>query len=251
MLACVGLSVATFSLVLLLLNFPSAFDRPIAHALNAGAANRPVLDLIAAAVVDRYALSGVIFLAALWYCWFSSTPAMRGRVLNGTAAAVAAGMVSRIAQHKLPSHPRPLHDASLGFHPPPIVDPNSLNVWNAFPSDHAAVWFGLAMVVFIARPGLGILALLWAFVTDLGRVYLGYHYPTDIVGGAALGCLCVGVSQLDLLQRPARAVVRWSERHPPVFYALAFFASHQVATLFDDLRQVGRGVANLFHLPMI
>ena|ERR1700730_18827934 len=37
------------------------------------------------------------------------------------------------------------------------------------------------------RPSLGVFAFFWAVITSSARIYLGYHYPTDILGGAALG----------------------------------------------------------------
>jgi membrane-associated phospholipid phosphatase len=37
--------------------------------------------------------------------------------------------------------------------------------------------------------GLGALAFLLAFALSLGRPYLGMHYPSDVLAGAALGIL--------------------------------------------------------------
>jgi undecaprenyl-diphosphatase len=34
---------------------------------------------------------------------------------------------------------------------------------------------------------------LWALLVSIAQVYVGVHYPLDIAGGAALGCL-VGLS---------------------------------------------------------
>ena len=55
----------------------------------------------------------------------------------------------------------------------------------SFPSDTATLYFSLVTIVFLKRPLLGSIALLWSWVTvGLVRVAPGWHYPIDIVGGA-------------------------------------------------------------------
>lgn len=62
----------------------------------------------------------------------------------------------------------------------------------SFPSGHTTTSFAIA--VFIAwavrrtdHQWLGPAALLWASLIGFSRIYVGVHYPLDIVGGAALG----------------------------------------------------------------
>ncbi|HIE16051.1 MAG TPA: phosphatase PAP2 family protein [Bacteroidales bacterium] len=60
-----------------------------------------------------------------------------------------------------------------------------------FVSSHAANSFGFATfmaLLFKNRWG-GILLLLWAVLVSYSRIYIGVHYPADIVGGALLGIL--------------------------------------------------------------
>ncbi|MBK1441520.1 phosphatase PAP2 family protein [Parapedobacter sp. ISTM3] len=63
----------------------------------------------------------------------------------------------------------------------------------SFTSSHATNHFAIAMVlimVFYSRwkPILG-LGLLWAAAVSFAQVYVGVHYPLDIICGAILGCL--------------------------------------------------------------
>jgi membrane-associated phospholipid phosphatase len=57
----------------------------------------------------------------------------------------------------------------------------------SFPSGHAATAFAAAGVVAIRYPALRVPLAALAALIALSRVYLGVHYPLDVVAGAALG----------------------------------------------------------------
>jgi len=57
----------------------------------------------------------------------------------------------------------------------------------SFPSGHATAAFAVAVALAGAPHGLGPAALVLAGGIALSRVYLGAHYPLDVVAGAALG----------------------------------------------------------------
>ena len=62
-----------------------------------------------------------------------------------------------------------------------------------FPSSHAANTFCAAvLIILLLRKPWTRLMLVWALVVSYSRIYLGVHYPSDIVVGAALGSLCAG-----------------------------------------------------------
>ncbi len=77
----------------------------------------------------------------------------------------------------------------------------------SFTSSHAANHFGLAMFSFITlRPRIGKWAwlfFLWAAVICYSQVYVGVHYPLDVVGGALLGMLA-GLLSGGFFQRRIR-----------------------------------------------
>jgi undecaprenyl-diphosphatase len=68
-----------------------------------------------------------------------------------------------------------------------------------FVSSHAANTFGLAMFLslFFKNRAFSIFIFLWATVVSYSRIYLGVHYPFDILAGAIFGiAVAIGIFQL-------------------------------------------------------
>ncbi len=82
-----------------------------------------------------------------------------------------------------------------------------------FVSSHAANTFGFAIIAGgIFRnmyPKLGVILLIWAVIVSYSRIYLGVHYPLDIICGALLG---VAIGRLLLILVKRRLM---SSEHPP------------------------------------
>ncbi|WP_327235847.1 phosphatase PAP2 family protein [Streptomyces sp. NBC_01317] len=77
--------------------------------------------------------------------------------------------------------------------PRPFLDHKGLDVLVdgktdfSFVSDHATMAMAIAAAVFVAHRGFGFAALGLALLEGFCRVYMGVHYPTDVIGGFALG----------------------------------------------------------------
>jgi undecaprenyl-diphosphatase len=76
-----------------------------------------------------------------------------------------------------------------------------------FVSSHAANTFGLAIMVLLLfkklNPWIGYGMVIWAAMVSYSRIYLGVHYPGDILGGALLGSFAAwGVYQILMLINP-------------------------------------------------
>lgn len=65
----------------------------------------------------------------------------------------------------------------------------------AFPSGHASVAFALAFVVYRHDRDWGMAFLILAALVALGRVFVGVHYPLDILGGAVVGWAAAWIVQ--------------------------------------------------------
>lgn len=57
----------------------------------------------------------------------------------------------------------------------------------SFPSGHTATAVAIACAVFVADPFVGGIAIVLAAFVAMGRIAVGVHYPSDIVGGIIIG----------------------------------------------------------------
>ncbi len=59
----------------------------------------------------------------------------------------------------------------------------------AFPSGHASFYFALSTILFFYNKKAGILFYVGSFLIVFSRVFVGVHWPSDILAGALLGVL--------------------------------------------------------------
>ena len=66
--------------------------------------------------------------------------------------------------------------------------------WYGFVSSHATNFFGMAMYFWLwlrpAKRWVVLMLFSWAAFVSYTRIYLGVHYPFDMLGAAAVSALC-------------------------------------------------------------
>ncbi|MGV9791331.1 phosphatase PAP2 family protein [Streptomyces sp. NPDC003435] len=101
--------------------------------------------------------------------------------------------------------------------PRPFLDHQGLDVLIAgksdysFVSDHATITMALGVGLFVANRRFGIAGIALALLEGFCRVYMGVHYPTDVIGGFALGtavALLLSPPATALLTPLVRAIAR-------------------------------------------
>jgi membrane-associated phospholipid phosphatase len=134
------------------------------------------------------ALIGIIAVVALgrghtaWHG--ASLRLVAERALYVFAAVAVSGIVDQALKHLIGrARPRLLHvDGPFHFEPLSLPD-----VLASFPSGHTTSAFAAGVALALMRPAWRGRLLGAACLIGASRVLVGAHYPSDVVGGAALG----------------------------------------------------------------
>ncbi|MFJ7244370.1 phosphatase PAP2 family protein [Kitasatospora sp. NPDC098652] len=125
----------------------------------------------------------LLLIAAWWRARRADAFAMAGAVCGFAAAAIAYLVNSGIKD--LVAEPRPCralpHDFLLEACPAPSD--------YAFPSNHTTVAFAAAVALLLIDRRLGVPAIVAAVLMGASRVYVGAHYPHDVIAAALVGTL--------------------------------------------------------------
>lgn len=192
----------------------------------------------------------MVFFWALWFARSSHRMIYRARLLATLIVAAVAIIIGRTMATVLPFRLRPLHDPDIQMQLSFELDPSILSGWSAFPSDHAVMFFALATCFCMIHRRIGYIALAHSLVAiAFARVFLGFHWPSDILAGALVGA---GVA--IALLRPFTKLIchteltRWLIRREQFLYPALFIITFQVSTMFDATRELASAMIDALKL---
>ena len=155
-------------------------DVSIAHFLNSIAGKSPALD----GAIIFFAQYFPYVVAALFLVWVISRVVSQKEKLSLLSEGFGAALLARFGFVELVR--------AFVHRPRPFVDYHSLvgllpEYSFSFPSGHAAFFFALSTVMFLHNRRWGWWFYGASLLIGVTRIVAGVHYPTDILGGAALG----------------------------------------------------------------
>jgi len=184
-----------------------------------------------------------LFVAFLWWAWFDGKDSVRLRearekIVSSFLGSVLCLGIVRLMVMELPFRARPLSNPEFGLHFP--IAGESWGLWSSFPSDHAALFSLLTFCLFTISFRLGLIALVdTVFFICLPRLFVGVHYPSDVLAGALLG---IAAGYCFTRQRVrgylSTHALRWMDAHPKSFYSTAFLLSFLLAHAFFPLTNI-------------
>ncbi|HNW35536.1 MAG TPA: phosphatase PAP2 family protein [Candidatus Ozemobacteraceae bacterium] len=155
-------------------------DRTLFHLLN-GVWTSDILDVVMPVVTDAKLWAPLLIAFWLWLL-FGGNGRRRALALLLIVATGATDQVSSTVVKKAVARKRPC-----------CVEPGArllvpCKASKSFPSSHAANTAAAAAVVWLeAGPAAGAVLALLSFVVGYSRIYIGVHYPFDVMAGWLLG----------------------------------------------------------------
>ena len=119
--------------------------------------------------------------------WFRGSDTTREAMIEATvAAALALALAQLIGMVWV--HPRPFMLGMGHTHLVHVADAS-------FPSDHLTLWWtvSFSLMTCVRLRAIGLLLSLLGIAVAWARIYLGVHFPLDMVGAAALALVCSDV----------------------------------------------------------
>lgn len=155
------------------------FNEMTFHSINELAGTFPQANPIIVFLAEYMVL--VLGAVMIGYCFTRSN---RNRMMVGFAlvSTLTAEVLGKVAG-LLYSHNQPFAELTGVYQ---LVEHE---IDNSFPSDHSIVFFSLSMMIWLFHKRAGSIWLLFALSVAYSRVWVGVHYPMDVVVGAGIGAV--------------------------------------------------------------
>lgn len=146
----------------------------------------PTLVFIAEYMVFFLAIAIIIF-------WFTRIHKNRMMVICGTITFVLAELIGKLVG-KVHSNNQPFAEL------PNVNKLIEKAVNNSFPSDHTILFFSFCVTFWLFSKKLGYLWVVLAFLVGISRIWVGVHYPADVIVGAIISIVAALIVYKGVLQ---------------------------------------------------
>lgn len=162
-----------------------ALDENLFLWINGLAGHLPPLDWFLKGIANDYFMlvSLCLFLLFLWFGARNNKKRehnQRAVICASASLGITAGAMALINMALF--RPRPFDELPTNLIFPATTD-------SSFPSNSVSVIFAVAAAIFIYDRKMGTYLLSLTALHAFSRVYVGIHYPSDVLAGAALGAI--------------------------------------------------------------
>ena len=223
---------------------PSSFDLQVLRWF-APLQNRPFWVDTGDTLSNDALFNGVVYALPLFLLWRCSGAKERRisqqrllTIMLATGVGIAVSiLLQQIIRWPPPSVYPPVRDFYT-WHSPPNENPNS------FPSDSAMLFSIVAMgtAAWSRRLSAGLFAWLVIFVAP-ARLFVGGHYPTDILAGILVGSMSLLLSKA--LVKSMGVFEKLAASDSPALQAAIFFWLFEVGTEFRELNGLLRATLHI------
>ncbi|EJP98461.1 MULTISPECIES: undecaprenyl-diphosphatase [Bacillus] len=155
--------------------------------INNFAGSSKLLDTLMIAITNSVPYVAILFMLILWFNNGKKENAIRKQyTVLYTTLSVSIALLVNVLIHAVYYHPRPFITHHVNQLVPHAAD-------SSFVSDHSVLVFSIAFVFILRGEKLKYIALIWAILVGVSRMYVGVHYPLDILGAAFLTFITSGL----------------------------------------------------------
>lgn len=118
-----------------------------------------------------------VYIGLLIYMWFKNQKVAKNALISSFVTLII-NILIKLFYFK----PRPFLKRRIG-----ILIPSKMD--SSFPSKHTLLAFAASTSFFFYQRVLGTIMWGLSLLTGLSRIWVGHHYPSDIIGSALIGSL--------------------------------------------------------------